>query len=378
MKRILRANKGTGLRDHCLFVLGINSGLRVSDLLALRVTDVIDERERIGNQERGVREHKTGKIKDFPLGETFRKAIKEYVADRFGDVPYQPSEPLFLSKKGARCDARHLDHRADRHAHHEEKDVWAHGVPVGCGRDADSEAAEPLDAEYHFGVYWDHAAGVGQRAFDVGVVEVLAPERGCREEGVTCIICGIPIWAIGSAVCDVTMCFPTPREKPMLLKTMRLTVCAGEERNGRCRMPESNLTFIEAVHAKFYGRCQICGQRMDQGVARYLRVNPDQPRTLDNALLVCPDCYEGRQNPALDGFSADAAVIAKVAAVTGWDESTVAKWLSEFAKRCTLIAMNSQGFRRYWSWGRQEPFRIVEVQNGRIVQVKRGCAREAE
>ena len=104
MKRILRANKGTGLRDHCLFVLGINSGLRVSDLLALRVQDVVDERgrarERIGIQERGVREHKTGKIKDFPLGETSRKAIKEYVANRFAEVALQPSEPLFLSKKG--------------------------------------------------------------------------------------------------------------------------------------------------------------------------------------------------------------------------------------------------------------------------------------
>lgn len=164
----------------------------------------------------------------------------------------------------------------------------------------------------------------------------------------------------------------------MLLQTMRLTACAGEERNERCRMPESNLTFIEAVHAKFYGRCQNCGQRMDRGVARYLRVNPNQPRMLDNVLLVCPDCYQGRPNPALEGFSAEEDVVAKVAGVTGWNESVVVAWLSGFAKRCILIAMNSQGFRRYWSWERQEPFRIMEVQNGRIVQVKRGRAREAE
>ena len=99
MKRILRANKGTGLRDHCLFVLGINSGLRVSDLLALRVTDVADERGRPKDRI-GVREQKTGKTKDFPLGDTAKKAVKEYIADRFRDVPVQPSEPLFLSKKG--------------------------------------------------------------------------------------------------------------------------------------------------------------------------------------------------------------------------------------------------------------------------------------
>jgi integrase len=58
MKRQLRGN-ATGLRDLCLFVLGINSGLRVSDLLKLTVGDVVDEvgepRDRIA-----LREQKTG------------------------------------------------------------------------------------------------------------------------------------------------------------------------------------------------------------------------------------------------------------------------------------------------------------------------------
>ncbi|MHB1627263.1 MAG: site-specific integrase [Bacilli bacterium] len=101
MKRVLRANPITGLRDHCLFVLGVNSGLRVSDLLTLRVADVADERGRPRDRI-GVREQKTGKTKDFPLGDTAKKAIKEYLAARFirTSQAIQPNEPLFRSKKG--------------------------------------------------------------------------------------------------------------------------------------------------------------------------------------------------------------------------------------------------------------------------------------
>jgi len=85
---------------------------------------------------------------------------------------------------------------------------------------------------------------------------------------------------------------------------------------------------------------------MDKRLAHYLRVDLDQPRMLDNVVLVCPDCFRERPNPALEGFSAEEAVITKVAGVTGWNESIVVAWLSDFAKRYTLTAMNSHGFRR--------------------------------
>ena len=39
MKKLL---KQQSLRDFCLFVVGINSGLRISDLLKLRICDVIE------------------------------------------------------------------------------------------------------------------------------------------------------------------------------------------------------------------------------------------------------------------------------------------------------------------------------------------------
>ncbi|RNC29975.1 MAG: hypothetical protein AWM53_00199 [Candidatus Dichloromethanomonas elyunquensis] len=44
MKKLLRSSN---LRDYCLFVLGINSGLRISDLLTLKVSDVLDEKGKI-------------------------------------------------------------------------------------------------------------------------------------------------------------------------------------------------------------------------------------------------------------------------------------------------------------------------------------------
>lgn len=65
--------RGQNIRDYLLFVLGINSGLRISDLLTLTV-------EEVHNQERiRIREQKTGKMKDFPLSETCKKAIQEYL-----------------------------------------------------------------------------------------------------------------------------------------------------------------------------------------------------------------------------------------------------------------------------------------------------------
>jgi integrase len=41
MKKVLR---GTNMRDYCLFVLDINSGLRVSDLLRLCIDEVLSEK----------------------------------------------------------------------------------------------------------------------------------------------------------------------------------------------------------------------------------------------------------------------------------------------------------------------------------------------
>lgn len=93
MKKVLKANS---LRDYALFVLGINSGLRISDLLKLKIADVMDGKkihDRIT-----LREQKTGKTKDFPLGKTAKRALQEYLLSR----DHQPDEVLFPSRKGQR------------------------------------------------------------------------------------------------------------------------------------------------------------------------------------------------------------------------------------------------------------------------------------
>ncbi len=90
IKKLLRQQN---LRDYCLFTVGINSGLRISDLLKLIVSDVIDA-NKVKDRIR-LREKKTNKFKDFPLSDNAKSAIKEYLKTR----NYNPNEPLFLSRK---------------------------------------------------------------------------------------------------------------------------------------------------------------------------------------------------------------------------------------------------------------------------------------
>jgi len=93
MKKYL---KGCKIRDWCLFVLGINSGLRISDLLRLNIGDVMDERGRL-NIRITLREKKTGKSKNFPISDTASKAIKNYLEER-RNLTFE--QPLFPSRKG--------------------------------------------------------------------------------------------------------------------------------------------------------------------------------------------------------------------------------------------------------------------------------------
>jgi site-specific recombinase XerD len=97
IKKILLS---TNKRDYCLFVVGINSGLRIGDLLALTVGEVVDGKKIKDRLE--IREEKTKKAKDFPIGEMAKKALRDYLIDRFGKLERaQLTEPLFLSKKGS-------------------------------------------------------------------------------------------------------------------------------------------------------------------------------------------------------------------------------------------------------------------------------------
>ena len=97
MKKLLRGSEN-GLRNHCLFTFGINSGLRVSDLLALKIEDVLDERGKVRDRI-NLREKKTGKMKDFPIGANAKKSLMEYISSR-GE--YDRHDVLFPDLVGAR------------------------------------------------------------------------------------------------------------------------------------------------------------------------------------------------------------------------------------------------------------------------------------
>lgn len=87
VKRILKEN---GSRDYLLFLIGINSGLRISDLLKLKVADV-KNKEYIE-----LIEQKTNKYKRFPITKSFKHELEEFISCKDGE------EWLFKSKRGKR------------------------------------------------------------------------------------------------------------------------------------------------------------------------------------------------------------------------------------------------------------------------------------
>ncbi|MCR8983214.1 tyrosine-type recombinase/integrase [Brevibacillus laterosporus] len=88
-------------RDLLLFVLGINSGLRISDILDMKVCDVIDKRGRAAKHF-DLRERKTRKRKRFPFSEQIRKVIEDYLKDYLKDYKGDINRPLFVSQKRAK------------------------------------------------------------------------------------------------------------------------------------------------------------------------------------------------------------------------------------------------------------------------------------
>jgi integrase len=93
MKTILKLR---GERDALLFTIGINTALRISDLLTLTLGNVIDEQGKIVNTII-LKERKTGKTKRFPINSSVKNAILAYI-----DVRHwvKLSEPLFPSRRG--------------------------------------------------------------------------------------------------------------------------------------------------------------------------------------------------------------------------------------------------------------------------------------
>lgn len=75
-------------RDYVMFMFGIYTGLRISDILKLRVRDVK------GKKFIYMREEKTDKEKKFPINEDLIPILENYIKDK------KDYEYLFKSKKG--------------------------------------------------------------------------------------------------------------------------------------------------------------------------------------------------------------------------------------------------------------------------------------
>lgn len=86
------------LRNQLIWVFGTNSGLRISDILALNVEDVKNK------QYVEIIEKKTKKYKRFPLNNKLRNLIKEYLKIRENQYSLTNEEPLFVGKKHCRLD----------------------------------------------------------------------------------------------------------------------------------------------------------------------------------------------------------------------------------------------------------------------------------
>lgn len=76
-------------RDRLLFIFGINSALRISDILKLRVSDVR------GKDFIYLREGKTGKERKFPINQSIKTAVRQCVSKDAADNEY-----LFVSRIG--------------------------------------------------------------------------------------------------------------------------------------------------------------------------------------------------------------------------------------------------------------------------------------
>lgn len=87
--------RGDSKRNYLLFMVGISSALRISDILMLKVNHIWDGKKPKNFIE--INEKKTGKYKRFPVTPNLAKAVKEYMKE----YPNKNQEDyLFTSRKG--------------------------------------------------------------------------------------------------------------------------------------------------------------------------------------------------------------------------------------------------------------------------------------
>lgn len=85
--------KSHNTRDYLMFMIGISSALRISDILKLKVSDVWDGKK--PKEFIVLHEQKTNKYKKFPITKNLEKAVKEYL----NSYDYDMNDYLIQSRK---------------------------------------------------------------------------------------------------------------------------------------------------------------------------------------------------------------------------------------------------------------------------------------
>lgn len=104
IKNYFKSNKKN--RDYLLFVMGINVGLRISDLLKLKICDVWNLG--IVNAAITIKEQKTNKIKTVKFNGSVEEAIIFYINSLSS---FDENEYLFKSRKGDKALTKESCHR---------------------------------------------------------------------------------------------------------------------------------------------------------------------------------------------------------------------------------------------------------------------------
>lgn len=88
-------NKTHGIRNYCLFVFGLNTALRASDILMFTIGEVLDEDGNLRDKIT-IKEKKTSKKRDVYFNDTVKEAIRMYLETLDG---YSLDDFLFPSNK---------------------------------------------------------------------------------------------------------------------------------------------------------------------------------------------------------------------------------------------------------------------------------------
>ena len=90
-------------RDLLLFVVGINSALRISDLLQLRISHFVDEHNHI-RRRFAIKEEKRGKRQEVVINDSIRETLDEYLS-AYPGVTGDPGNYVFFNEAIKRGEA---------------------------------------------------------------------------------------------------------------------------------------------------------------------------------------------------------------------------------------------------------------------------------